>query len=100
MIQGFEEREEGMENLKKALRNIYIAEGSDFPWWVDSMPYHLAAPFEGLFRKHLVRAYQILGQEPPRYLYRSVLEPVQGQQAWDESSLTGPVSMAPGTTNF
>jgi alpha-amylase/alpha-mannosidase (GH57 family) len=100
MVQGFQEREAKEENLHKALRNIYIAEGSDFPWWVDSMPYHLAAPFEALFRKHLARVYEALGQEPPHYLYKPVLKPAQGEQAWEESSLTGPVSMAPGTTSF
>ncbi len=100
MIGDLEEREAQTENLNKALRNIYIAEGSDFPWWVDSMPYHLAAPFEALFRKHLVRAYEVLGQEPPHYLSKTVLQPASGEQAWEESSQTGPVSMAPGTTSF
>lgn len=42
------------EQLQRARENLMIAEGSDYTWWVDSMPYYLAAPFEALFRKQLV----------------------------------------------
>jgi len=99
MIKGFQERNIEVENVQKALRNIYIAEGSDFPWWVDSTPYYLAAPFEALFRKHLIRAYEVLKQEPPHYLSQPVLKPDWGEQARQESPLAGPVSMVPGTSN-
>lgn len=98
MIQSFQEKQTDMENVEEALRNIYIAEGSDFSWWVDSMPYYLAAPFEALFRKHLIRAYEALKEEPPHYLYEPVFKPDGEEETRGESSLLGPVSMAPGTS--
>lgn len=100
MLRLFQESEIETESLQKALRNIFIAEGSDFLWWVDSMPYYLAAPFEALFRKHLLRTYEVLGQKPPHYLHKFVLQPAFDEQAWEEPSLTGPISMLPGTSSF
>ncbi len=60
--------------LEKAKENLYIAEGSDYSWWIDSMPLHLAAPFESLFRRHLSNVYHVLGQKVPPFLQESILE--------------------------
>jgi alpha-amylase/alpha-mannosidase (GH57 family) len=91
-------QEKGFEvqKIEKAYENIYQAEGSDFPWWVDSMPYYLAAPFEALFRKHLLNVYRDLDLEPPPYLHRPIIEPQEGEKKWEGSSLAGPVCIVPG----
>jgi len=79
--------------IGEALHWIYIAEGSDYYWWVDSMPYYLAAPFEALFRKHLANVYHALGLRPPAALSVSVIRPEPGEPAWEHDPIAGPVSM-------
>jgi alpha-amylase/alpha-mannosidase (GH57 family) len=79
--------------LKRALENIYIAEGSDFPWWIDSMPYYLAAPFDALFRRHLAAVYHSLGAAAPDYLYRPLARPQPGEKAFAVDPLAGPIAM-------
>lgn len=81
------------DRLLAALENIYIAEGSDYTWWVDSMPYYLAAPFEALFRKHLVNAYRRINCPPPAYLEQAVIEPGAGEARFEENPLSGPTAM-------
>lgn len=81
--------------LERALKNIYIAEGSDYHWWVDSMPYYLSAPFEALFRKHLANVYHSLSISPPAELYKPLVKPGPGEAAWKRDPLSGPLSMVP-----
>lgn len=82
------------EKIKKARESLFMAEGSDFPWWVDSTSYYLAAPFEALFRKHLMNVYKVLDMEVPEYLKGPVLEaPVEGRE-WKYDPLAGPTAMA------
>jgi len=85
--------------LKSALHNVYIAEGSDYQWWVDSMPYYLAAPFENLFRKHVANIYRSLDLVPPQELFAPLLQPEPGEAVWEEDPLAGPVTMAHGRSN-
>ena len=94
-FENFRIHQEDEKKLARALENLYIAEGSDYPWWVDSMPYYLAAPFEALFRRHLTGVYEILGQEVPGYLKKSILD------SWPDDSpgletLEGPTTMVRG----
>ncbi len=96
-FENFRIHQEDEKKLARALENLYIAEGSDYPWWVDSMPYYLAAPFEALFRRHLTGVYEILGQEVPGYLKKSILD------SWPDDSpgletLEGPTAMVRGGT--
>jgi alpha-amylase/alpha-mannosidase (GH57 family) len=81
------------EQLQRARENLMIAEGSDYTWWVDSMPYYLAAPFEALFRKHLVNVYNELGLVPPLELNEPVIKPQHDEQSWIDDPLAGPVPM-------
>jgi len=54
------------DKIKKAWEEIYIAEGSDWCWWFgDEHVTAQADEFDMLFRKHLIRVYEILGAEPP-----------------------------------
>ncbi len=93
------DKEVNRERLERALLNIYKAEGSDYTWWVDSMPYYLTAPFEALFRKHLIMVYRELGQNAPAYLYTPVIQPEPGEKKWQEDPLAGPVCIVPGWKN-
>lgn len=81
--------------LKRALGSIFKAEGSDFTWWVDSMPYHLAAPFEVLFRQHLVNAYLAMDLKPPPFLREPLIKAPQGEAWHRESAADIPVCMVP-----
>ncbi len=80
------------QSLEQALRNIYIAEGSDYSWWIDSMPYYLAAPFEMLFRKHLANVYRCIEAPPPPHLARPILSPAREEKLPDHDP-AGPISM-------
>jgi alpha-amylase/alpha-mannosidase (GH57 family) len=52
------------EEARKALKQIHIAEGSDWFWWYgDNHGY-----FDGLFRMHLSNFYKIIGKDTPEYL--------------------------------
>lgn len=96
MVESYsQEPDHDQKKLERALRNIYIAEGSDYPWWIDSMPYHLASPFEILFRQHLVNVYHAIGTSPPEHLKRPIL-PVQKEES-PIYSPAGPVSMVPNS---
>ncbi|MDW7651175.1 MAG: glycoside hydrolase family 57 protein [Bacillota bacterium] len=83
----------GPEKLAAAKENLLIAEGSDYTWWVDSMPYYLAAPFESLFRKHLMNAYRECGRAYPPDLDDPVIQPQHGEPAWVDDPLSGPTAM-------
>lgn len=83
------------EQLERALENIYVAEGSDFPWWIDSMPYYLAAPFDALFRRHLAAVYSALGTEAPPRLNKPLIRPRPGEEVFAGDPLAGPISMVP-----
>ncbi len=81
--------------LQKAMGSIYKAEGSDFTWWVDSMPYHLAAPFEVLFRQHLAGAYLAMGISIPASLQEPLLQPQPGEEGHYDCAAELPVCMVP-----
>ena len=54
------------DKIKKAWEEIYIAEGSDWCWWFgDEHVTAQADEFDLLFRKHLIRVYELLDAEPP-----------------------------------
>ncbi|MDO9573623.1 MAG: glycoside hydrolase family 57 protein [Candidatus Contubernalis sp.] len=82
------------EIIKKARESLFMAEGSDFPWWVDSTSYYLAAPFEALFRQHLMNVYKVLGMDVPEYLKGPVLKAPQEEREWKHDPLAGPTAMA------
>ncbi len=81
------------DKLEQALRAIYIAEGSDYPWWIDSMPYYLAAPFDALFRKHIANVYRIIGTPVPAHLNCPLANPRPGEPAFPCDPLSGPIPM-------
>ncbi len=57
------------EKREKILREIYIAEGSDWFWWLgDNEKSGMDELWEQEFRKHLFKIYEILGISPPENL--------------------------------
>lgn len=61
------------EILKKAWREIYIAEGSDWFWWYGGQNYNEDAPiFDELFRQHLQQVYRLLNKEIPDILHHPI----------------------------
>lgn len=63
------------EKHQEAMREIYIAEGSDWFWWYGE-PNNSGQDnvFDFLFREHLKNAYKILGMKSPKYLDKSIIE--------------------------
>lgn len=93
-VKDFSEKAPEPYRLKQALRSIYKAEGSDFTWWVDSMPYYLAAPFEILFRQHLAGIYLAMGKGIPSFLGEPILKAPHGEES-HECVPEIPVCMVP-----
>ncbi len=55
-----------------AERQLAICEGSDWCWWFgDSNSAESVRDFERLYRLHLTRLYELLGETPPDYLEHS-----------------------------
>ena len=59
--------------LRKAWREFYIAEGSDWNWWYSGKA-HMGAdnPFDELYRRHLKNVYKYLKKEIPDFLKISI----------------------------
>ena len=61
------------EAIEEAQEQIYIAEGSDWCWWYgDEHASSQDMEFDLLFRQHLIKVYEIFGEEPPTELYQSI----------------------------
>lgn len=62
-------------DVSSALKNIYIAEGSDWNWWYgDEHSTENAKDFDELFRLNLMRVYKEIETEIPPFLYVPVLK--------------------------
>lgn len=71
-----EKEKEGIlspEQLAEAWEQIYIAEGSDWCWWYgDDHSSSQDLEFDQLFREHLMKIYEIAGEEIPAALYQTI----------------------------
>ena len=57
------------DRLQAATEQLAVCEGSDWFWWFGGgNPKETVHDFDRLYRMHLSRLYQILGEEPPEYL--------------------------------
>jgi len=76
------------EKIARAWKQIYIAEGSDWCWWYgdDHIGQH-NDQFDELYRLHLKRVYQLLGQEIPGELNQPI------NQAATEAHITMPEAL-------
>ncbi|MEN3037897.1 MAG: glycoside hydrolase family 57 protein [Candidatus Kryptonium sp.] len=73
LVQEITKGKHSEDKIKKAWEEIYIAEGSDWCWWFGDE--HITAQadeFDQLFRKHLIRIYELFGAEPPVELYHPI----------------------------
>ena len=61
------------ESLRKAWREFYIAEGSDWNWWYSGKA-HMGSdnPFDKLYRTHLKNVYKYLKKDVPDFLKISI----------------------------
>ncbi len=61
------------ESARKAWREFYIAEGSDWNWWYSGKA-HMGSdnPFDKLYRTHLENVYRYLKKEIPDFLKISI----------------------------
>jgi alpha-amylase/alpha-mannosidase (GH57 family) len=61
------------EALRKAWREFYIAEGSDWNWWYSGKA-HMGTdnPFDKLYRTHLKNVYKYLKKDAPDFLKISI----------------------------
>ncbi|MGB7061014.1 MAG: glycoside hydrolase family 57 protein [Candidatus Zixiibacteriota bacterium] len=61
------------EILKKAWKEIYVAEGSDWNWWYgDEHEGPGTDEFDRLYRSHLLYVYELIGTEAPEELYQPI----------------------------
>ena len=74
-LQEILEANPNIENKESALRELYIAEGSDWFWWYGE-PNNSGQDnvFDFLFREHLKNTYKLLGQVYPEYLDVSIID--------------------------
>ncbi len=60
---------------KASMEELYAAEGSDSFWWYsDFHKKEVDFSFDYLFRMHLIKAYEVAGEEIPEYLYYPIKE--------------------------
>lgn len=91
IFQGQNSADSLSDNIQRAWKEIYIAEGSDWNWWYGED--HSSAndeEFDKLFRTHISNVYTLIGQKPPDYL----LIPIKGKKAKiirEPSALLSPV---------
>lgn len=61
-------------DVSEAWEAIYAAEGSDWNWWYgDDHSTDTAQEFDELYRKHLMKVYEVIGKEIPPHLYVPIL---------------------------
>ncbi len=63
------------QDLEEVWDSFYAAEGSDYPWWFDSMPYRSACLFEEIFLAHIRKGYRLLRKDLPPDLPLPLLVP-------------------------
>ncbi|NOX35911.1 MAG: glycoside hydrolase [Calditrichaeota bacterium] len=61
------------EVLEEAWQQIYIAEGSDWCWWYgDEHSSSQDMEFDQLYREHLMRVYELVGEDVPAEYYQTI----------------------------
>jgi len=61
------------QKLARATEQLAVCEGSDWFWWFgDFNPSDSVRDFDQLFRRHLIRLYQLLEKIPPQKLKNPV----------------------------
>jgi alpha-amylase/alpha-mannosidase (GH57 family) len=58
----------GERAIRRAWREIHIAEGSDWNWWYGREGYEAGNPFDRLYKMHLRAVYALLRRPVPDVL--------------------------------
>ncbi|MDR1196493.1 MAG: hypothetical protein LBL00_08475 [Endomicrobium sp.] len=81
----------GSKEEKEAWNTLYAAEGSDWNWWYGAE--HSSsndAVFDFIYRQHLIKVYECMGQRPPDILYKSIKNAPKKHNAIKPSSFINP----------
>lgn len=81
----------GSKEEKQAWETLYAAEGSDWNWWYG--PDHSSAldsTFDFIYRQHLIKVYECVGQRPPDILYKSIKNAPKKHNALKPSAFISP----------
>lgn len=83
------ERKPDDKNIPKALRELYIAEGSDWFWWYGE-PNNSGQDnvFDFLFREHLKNTYKFMGANYPEYLDISIIDTAYAGEGVSSTSIS------------
>ncbi|MCL2390511.1 MAG: glycoside hydrolase family 57 protein [Endomicrobia bacterium] len=77
---------------KEAWENLYAAEGSDWNWWYgDDHSSGNDAAFDYIYRQHLIKVYECIGQRPPDILYKSIKNAPKKYNVFKPTSFINPV---------
>ncbi len=77
--------------LNEVMREIYIAEGSDWFWWYG--PEHNApnkGDFDVLFRLHIQKIYELIQVVPPEDVFEPISDKAESRQYYDALSKISP----------
>jgi alpha-amylase/alpha-mannosidase (GH57 family) len=86
--QGFK----GSSHEQDAWKTLYAAEGSDWNWWYgDDHSSGNDAAFDYIYRQHLIKVYECVGQRPPDILYKSIKNAPKKTNAFNPTALINPV---------
>jgi hypothetical protein len=81
----------GCDNERQAWETLYAAEGSDWNWWYgDDHSSGNDAAFDYIYRQHLIKVYECLGQRPPDALYKAIKNTPKKVNAVKPSSFINP----------
>ncbi|MDR1695433.1 MAG: hypothetical protein LBR69_02205 [Endomicrobium sp.] len=81
----------GSPQEKEAWQTLYAAEGSDWNWWYgDDHSSENDAAFDYIYRQHLIKVYECMGQRPPDIFYKSIKNAPKKQNASKPTSFINP----------
>ncbi|MDR2427290.1 MAG: hypothetical protein LBD46_08970 [Endomicrobium sp.] len=81
----------GSKQEKEAWDTLYVAEGSDWNWWYGTEHSSSSdAVFDFIYRQHLIKVYECMGQRPPDILYKSIKNTSKKHNEAKPSSLINP----------
>lgn len=79
-------------SLKKAFRNILIAEGSDWFWWYgEDHTSEYEEEFDELFRMYLIQSYKEMNERIPEEFFEPIIRKIVGYEIQPPHELITPV---------
>ena len=82
----------GSTHEQEAWKALYAAEGSDWNWWYgDDHSSGNDLVFDYIYRQHLIKVYECVGQRPPDILYKAIKNAPKKTNAFKPTALINPV---------